>query len=151
MDNKVCFLFGHSTAPYQVRFSIEDAAEQYYLKYGIRTFIVGNRGSFDSCAATAIKSLKEKYNDIVLLMLLAYHPAERKVELSPGFDGSFYPPLEGVPRRYAIVRANRYMVDNADGVICYSCHGGNSGTLLRRVHRRQSLENIPVTNIAEPG
>lgn len=146
-----CYLFGHATAPAQILTRLEETVERYYLEFGMEDFYVGNRGQFDSMAATAVKRVKTRYPEISLYLVLAYHPAERKVELSPGFDGSFYPPLEGVPRRYAIVRANRYMVDTADGVICYSCHGGNSGSLLRRVHRRQSLENIPVTNIAETG
>ena len=79
MDNKVCFMFGHATTPYSALPLIETAAERHYLEYGIRTFIVGNRGNFDSYAATAISRLKERYKDISLLLLLAYHPAERPV------------------------------------------------------------------------
>ena len=145
-----CFLFGHATAPAQILTRLEETVERYYLEFGMDDFYVGNRGQFDSLAATAVKRVKKRHPTISLYLVLAYHPAERKVELFPGFDGSFYPPLEGVPRRYAIVRANRYMVDTADGVICYCCHGGNSGTLLRRVQRRKSMGYIPITNIAEP-
>ena len=53
MENKVCFLFGHATTPFAVLGLIEEAAERHYREYGIRTFIVGNRGSFDQYAATA--------------------------------------------------------------------------------------------------
>lgn len=89
MENKVCFLFGHATTPYAALPLIEAAAERHYLEYGIRTFVVGNRGSFDSYAATAITYLKQRYSDISLLLLLAYHPAERPVDLTGGFDNSF--------------------------------------------------------------
>lgn len=147
----ICFMFGHATAPEQIMTQLEQTVERYHLDFGIDNFYVGNRGQFDCMAATAVKRVKKRYSTISLYLVLAYHPAERKVELSPGFDGSFYPPLEGVPRRYAIVRANRYMVDTADAVICYICHGGNSRNLLQRVQRRKSKENLPVTNIAEPG
>ena len=68
MDNKVCFMFGHATTPYAALPLIEAAAERHYLEYGIRTFIVGNRGNFDSYAATAISRLKERYKDISLLL-----------------------------------------------------------------------------------
>ena len=71
MDNKVCFMFGHATTPYTALTLIEAAAERHYLEYGIRTFIVGNRGNFDSYAATAISRLKERYKDISLLLLIA--------------------------------------------------------------------------------
>ena len=149
MDNKVCFLFGHATAPYEAIDKIEVAAERHYQEHGIRTFIVGNRGSFDGCAATAIKALKRRYNDVSLLLLLAYHPGERAVDLLDGFDNSYYPPLEGVPRQYAIVRANKHMVNTADTIICYVKHIGNTRNLLEYAQRRQKKEGIIIENVAE--
>ena len=148
MDNKVCFMFGHATTPYDAIALLEASAERQYQEQGIRTFIVGNRGSFDSMAATAIKHLKKKYDDISLLLLLAYHPAERPVHLTEGFDNSYYPPLEGVPRQYAIVRANQFMVDTADSIICYVNHIGNTKKLLEQAERRQKKENILIENVA---
>jgi len=149
MDNKVCFMFGHATTPYDAVNLIEAAAERQYQEQGIRTFIVGNRGNFDSYAATAIKRLKRKYDDISLLLLLAYHPAERPVYLTEGFDNSYYPPLEGVPRQYTIVRANKYMVDTVDSIICYVNHIGNTRKLLEQAERRQKKEGISIENVAE--
>lgn len=149
MDNKVCFLFGHATTPYDALPLIEAAAQRQYREQGIRTFIVGNRGSFDSMAATAIKNLKKNHDDISLLLLLAYHPAERPVHLSEGFDNSYYPPLEQVPRQYAIVRANQYIVGSADSIICYVNHVGNTRKLLQQAERRQKKEGISIENVAE--
>lgn len=149
MDNKVCFMFGHATTPYDAIALIEAAAERQYQEQGIRTFIVGNRGSFDSYAATAIRHLKQKYDDITLLLLLAYHPADRPVYLAEGFDNSYYPPLENVPRQYAIVRANQYMVNAADSIICYVNHIGNTRKLLEQAQKRQKKEGIPIENVAE--
>lgn len=149
MDNKVCFLFGHSTTPYEAEKTIEVAAEQHYHKYGIKTFIVGNRGNFDVYATTAIKNLKQRYSDISLVLLLAYHPAERPVYLPDGFDNSYYPPLENIPRQYAIVKANQYMVDTADAMICYVRHPGNTRNLLDYAQQRQKKEGILIENVAE--
>lgn len=149
MDNKVCFMFGHATTPHSATELIEAAAERHYLEYGIRTFVVGNRGYFDSYAATAISHLKQRYKDISLLLLLAYHPAERPVYLSPGFDNSLYPPLENVPRPYAIVRANQYMVDTADTMICYVKHPGNTRNLIEYAQRRQKKDGVIIENVAE--
>ena len=142
-------MFGHATTPYDAVNLIEAAAERQYQEQGIRTFIVGNRGNFDSYAATAIKRLKRKYDDISLLLLLAYHPAERTVHLTEGFDNSYYPPLEGVPRQYAIVRANKFMVDAADSIICYVNQIGNTRKLLEQAQKRQKREGIPIENVAE--
>ena len=149
MDNKVCFLFGHAAIPYNVVPAIEAAAERCYREQGIKTFIVGNRGDFDGYAATAIRAVKQRHDDVSLMLLLAYHPAERSVDLTSEFDNSYYPPLEGVPRQYAIVRANRYMVDTADAIICYVKHFGNARKLLEYAQRRQKKEGIIIENVAE--
>ena len=148
MENKVCFLFGHAITPHEALFGIEAAAERHYHEYGIRTFVVGNRGDFDSYAATAIKRLKQRYKDISLLLLLAYHPAERPVYLTDGFDNSYYPPIENVPRQYAIVEANHHMADTADTIICYVKHIGNTKRLLEYAERRKK-ENTIVENVAQ--
>ena len=149
MENKVCFMFGHATTPYAAAAVIEAAAERHYLEYGIRTFVVGNRGYFDSYAATAIKNLKQRHTDISLLLLLAYHPAERPVYLTDGFDNSYYPPLENVPRPFTIVRANQYMVNEADSIICSVKHPGNTRNLIEYAQRRQKKEGFPIENVAE--
>ena len=149
MANKICFLFGNSSAPYDVIPQIEQAAQRHYLEYGINTFIVGSRGNFDSYAATAIKTLKQTYRDISLYLLLSYHPGERPVELPPGFDASFYPPMENIPRQYAIVQANKYMIDTADSIICYAKYVGNSKKLLAYTTQRHKKNNIIIDNISD--
>lgn len=48
-----------------------------------------------------------------------------------GFDGTYYPPdMEQVPRRVAIVRANRYMIDHVDYLIAYAWHPASSAREL---------------------
>ena len=123
---KSCFLFGHSNAPEEVRQKIEAAVERLYREQDVRLLYVGGYGTFDRLAASAVKSAKEKFPDIELFFVTPYHPAERPCELPLGFDGIFYPPLENVPRQYAIVRANRYMVATSDAIICYVWHGASN-------------------------
>lgn len=142
---KSCFLFGHADCPDHMMPRIEKAIENHYLFLGITSFYVGNHGRFDQMAAAAVKKLKQKYPDLRLYLLLSYHPSEKPVRLTDGFDGSFYPPLENVPRRFAIVRANRYMVASVDSIICCVSHIGNSRTLLEYALRR----HIAIVNVAE--
>lgn len=146
---KVCFMFGHATVPANIQTMIELAAEHHYLQHGVRIFVVGNRGEFDSYAASAVKSLKRRYSDIVLMLLLAYHPAEREVFLSEGFDNSYYPPLEHTPRRYAIVKANQYMVDTSNTIICYAKYAGNSKKLLEYAQSRKRDASAIVDNLGD--
>lgn len=143
---KSCFMFGHSNAPENIVADLENRIAYHYVNYGIREFYVGNRGSFDAMAVTAANRVKEKYSDLRIIRLLAYHPAQRKPDLYK-VDSSFYPPLENVPYPYAIVQANRYMVEHADTVICYVCHFGNTRNLLEYAQRKQK-ENAIIDNLA---
>lgn len=98
-------------------------------------------------AAKAVIAAKAVHPEIILLLLLPYHPAERPIETPPGFDGTFYPPgMESVPRRYAIARANRYMVNHADYLIAYAWHPGSNARNL--VDYAQEKE-ISVLNLAD--
>ena len=83
-------------------------------------------------------------------MLIPYHPAERPVETPPGFDGTFYPPgMESVPRRFAIVRANRYVIDHTDYLLAYVWHtASNAKALLEYALRLESKGQISVTTLA---
>lgn len=111
---KSCFFIGHREASEEIFPELAEAVERHIVDYGVTEFIVGNYGGFDRMAARAVISAKALYPGITLLLLLSYHPAERPIETPPGFDGTFYPPgMESVPRRYAIVRANRYMIDHS--------------------------------------
>ena len=85
-----------------------------------------------------------------MYLLLAYHPGERKELLPEGFDGSFYPPIENVPKPYRIIRANQYMVDTVDAVICYVNHIGNTRELLNHIYRRKKMAGELIDNIALP-
>ena len=139
MENKTCFLFGHRDAPYGLQPRIEAAVERHYRQYGIRQFYVGGYGAFDSMAASAVKAVKKRHSDMELYLLIPYHPAQKPLAIPEGFENTFYPPLEGAPRRYAIVKANRYMIDTSDTVICYVSHFGNARNLLEYAQKRQGL------------
>ena len=71
----------------------------------------------------------------------------RPIETLPGFDGTFYPPgMESVPRRYAIVRANRYMIDHVDYLIAYAWHPASNAKELTAYALRKG---VVVTNLGE--
>ena len=110
---KSCFFIGHREASSEVLPALMEAIEQHIVEYGVTEFIVGNYGGFDHIAAKAVIAAKERHRGITLSMLIPYHPAERSIKLPSGFDNTFYPPgMEKDPRRLAIVRANRFMVDH---------------------------------------
>ena len=142
---KSCFLFGHADTPQSVLPILEQAIEKEVAN-GMSTFYVGYHGNFDRMAACALRSVKHRHAEISLMLVLAYHPAEQAIEAPKGFDGTYYPPLEGIPRRYAIVRANQHMVKTSDSLICYVRHHGNTRDLLDLAIRQ--ARNIEINNLA---
>lgn len=126
-----CFFIGHRDAPDSVYGPLADAVERHVMEYGVTEFFVGGYGRFDALAAKCVLEAKKRRPKVTLTRLLPYHPQERPVALPDGFDGTFYPPgMETVPRRAAIVRANRYMADHCAFLIAYAQHPASNTYVL---------------------
>lgn len=144
---KTCFFIGHREAGAEIKPALTAAVENAIVQDGVEEFIVGYYGGFDSMAAAAVIEAKKAHPHIQLYLLLSYHPAERKIDLPDGFEGSIYPEgMEKVPRRAAIVRANRYAVDHSDYLIAYVWHpASNSRDLVEYAQSRERNGKISVT------
>lgn len=144
---KSCFFIGHREVSSEVLPALTEAIEQHIVEYGVTEFIVGNYGGFDHIAAKAVIAAKEQHPGIALSMLIPYHPAERPMKPPQGFDNTFHPSgMEKVPRRLAIVRANRYMVDHVDYLIAYAWHpASNARDLVEYAKKREARHQISVT------
>lgn len=144
---KSCFFIGHREASSELLPVLRQTIEKHICEYGVTEFIVGGYGAFDHLAASAVILLKQQYPQITLSLLIPYHPAERPIETPPGFDNTYYPPgMENVPRRLAIVRANRYMVDHVDYLIAYVWHpASNARDLVEYAKKREQQNLLSVT------
>ena len=148
---KSCFFIGHREADERLLSRLKDTVERLITEENVSYFYVGGYGGFDRTAAHAVIDAKKQYTDITLMLVLPYHPAERPVETPYGFDGTYYPEgLEKVPKQYAIVRANKIMVNTSDWLVCYVRHGAsNSRNLLEYAQRREKKGLIQIQNLAE--
>lgn len=116
-----CFFIGHREAPDSLLPELSTEIERHIAEYGVTDFVVGQYGRFDTLAAKCVKAAKVCHPEVTLTLLLSYHPYDRPTPTPPGFDSTFYPPgMETVPKRAAIVRANRYMVEPSDYLIAYA-------------------------------
>ncbi len=151
MEYKTCFFIGHREADERVYSRLRQSVERLITEEKVSMFYVGNHGSFDRLAAHAVIDAKRQYPNIILMLVLPYHPGERPVELPNGLDGTYYPEaLENTPRRFAIVRANKIMVDTSDWLICYVWHpASNARNLLEYARRREKRGWIQIENLAE--
>ncbi len=143
---QTCFFIGHREAPDDLYPALYDAVLRHIEDYGVTDYVVGHYGRFDALAARAVREAKKMHPDVQLSLLLPYHPAEREARQAEQYDSLFYPPdQETVPRRVAIVRANRYMVDHCAYLIAYAWHpASNARDLVEYAMRR----GIGVTNLA---
>ena len=115
---KSCFFIGHRETDERLLPRLEMTIERLIADENVRYFYVGGYGGFDRIAAAVVKHAKQKYPDITLMLVLPYHPAERPIDTPNGFDGTYYPDgLENTPKRYAIVRTNKIMVDTCNYLI----------------------------------
>ena len=136
---KSCTFFGHRDCPEGVLPALRAAVEQAILADGIDTFYVGHEGAFDRLVAKVLLEMVEKYAHIRFFVVLAYLPhvplAENLQQKSILADG-----VERVPRRFAVLRRNEWMLARADGVIAYVVRSfGGAAVFLEKARRAGKL------------
>ena len=120
VDVKSCFFIGHRDAPDSLTEKLDEAIERHIVEFGVSSFTVGNYGNFDRMSRRALVRAKKRHPDIFIQMAIPYHPALVRVELPEGFDSLYFPEgQENVPRRAAIPRLNRTLVNESDFLIAY--------------------------------
>lgn len=144
------FFIGHRECEERMLPVLAQEVERHITEHGVTEFVVGHYGGFDRLAASAVREAKKRHPEITLTLLLPYHPHDQFIPVPEGFDGTFYPPgMETVPKRAAIVRANRYMLEHSSCLIAYVSHpSSGSREVLEAALRRQKHGLIHVTNLA---
>lgn len=120
------------------------------IEGGAKTFYLGGYGEFDQLAAAAVRRQKDGYPQIESILVLPY--LGRDVDAS-GYDGTTYPPLEGVPPHFAILKRNQWMVETSDVVISgvIRSWGGASKTLEYARKKRKVIFQYPVQRAKQEG
>lgn len=88
---KSCFFIGHREESEEIYADLRAAVEQHIVEFGVTEFIVGQYGGFDKLAARAVIDAKKTHPEVILTLILPYHPAERPIEVPQGFDGHILP------------------------------------------------------------
>ena len=112
---------------------------------GADLFVLGGYGQFDTLAAAVVHEQKEHYPHIRSVLVLPYLEKEYETDL---YDETVYPPLENVPKRYAVSRRNEYMIDSADAVVAcvYYTFGGAYKTLKYAESKGKRILRCPFVN-----
>jgi len=109
------------------------------IERGANLFYLGGYGEYDSLSAVVLRELKKEYSQIRLILVLPYLNGNISVE---GYDETVYPPLEAVPKRFAISRRNEWMVKECDVIIAYVQHGWGGAAKTLEYARRQNRQII---------
>lgn len=145
MNEKTCFFMGNRHTPSSIKDQLSQVVEQHITGYGVTTFTVGRYGQFDNMVKEVLREAKKRHPDIKLYLLAPY-ALDQPIEPPKDFDGTTFPEgLENVPKRYAIVQANRYMVQRSDYLISYCKHIGNTRAIVEYAQRREKKGLIKVT------
>lgn len=112
------------------------------------TFYCGGYGDFDHLCAEVCRALQKENVHCEIVFVTPYIISSQK----PGhtdvskYDSVLYPPLEKVPPRLAILRRNKWMIEQSDLVISYVLYGyGGAYTGLQYAMKKQKR----IINLAE--
>ena len=110
-------------------------------------FYLGGYGNFDSFALKCAKKYKDHHGNANLVFITPYlnqQLSERKSILEQNYDQIIYPELEHIPRKFAIMERNKWMIDQADYVFAYvkTHYGGAYKTLLYAHKHQKSYTNL---------
>ena len=111
-------------------------------------FYLGGYGDFDSLCLRTLKDLKADFPKIELIFITPYlDKSYSKLEFAKyHYDNVIFPPLESVPRKFAILKRNEWMVDSADLVIAYVKYSwGGAAKTVEYAKRKK----VPIINIAQ--
>ena len=153
MTQKICTFAGHgeiygeNTLKEKLKKEIINLIE----RYGVNTFYNGGKGQFDWLCADCVKELRKDYPFIKSYMIFSYLPGKKnEFDSNPykDFDGTIYPyGLEFVPKRFAIVKRNEWVIDNSSFLITYINHKwGGAYRTLEYAKRKKHIQFINIAN-----
>lgn len=122
-----CTFFGHRNVSEEIEPTLRSTLIDLIENHDVDMFYVGNQGSFDSMVRRVLKDYSKAY-PIKYYVVLAYMPEKiNKFESNEYSDTILFEGFETVPRRFAIDRRNRWMINQSDYVITYVTHDIGSG------------------------
>ena len=115
---KSCAFFGHRQGNYSPEEEkLRDILIDLIENEGVTQFYAGGRGNFDRFCASVVATLKKKYPQIRMTLVLSYIPKEKEEYTSFCYDDSVYLLERQVPKRFAIIETNKAIVDRVDFVV----------------------------------
>ncbi len=111
-----CTFIGHRNCSPEIKKELYLVIENIIVKNKVDTFYIGTHGNFDYYAYSVLSELKKKYQIRIIIALaylggrLSYYKDEETV---------FPEILEKCPKKYAILKRNKYMIEKSSFMVAY--------------------------------
>ena len=142
-----CTFFGHRDCPVTILPALQDAIIQMISNHGVDRFYVGNQGDFDRMVFSVLQTLENTFPWIRYEIVLAYLPQKENWREASWLAHTIVPDgIEQVPKRFAIVYRNNWLLEHADHVIAAINHPwGGAAQFVRKAERmgKQVLHLFP--------
>lgn len=135
---KVCCCFGNNrTYSKNDIEKVEQEILNVILNHKITVFHVVCEGEFGLICAKIIQKYKQQFPNLKCFRILAYlnnytNP-DLKIygtEFNKNFDGTIFPDIENVPKRFSIIKRNQIMVNYSSYIIFFCNYRGNISKLV---------------------
>ncbi len=104
-------------------------------------FYLGGYGGFDNFVLECTKKYKERHKNTNIVFVTPYLDKwlnKRKDIIQQEYDFILYPELEYVPQKFAILKRNEWMVNQANYVFAYvETHFGGAYRALLYAHKQK--------------
>ena len=139
---------GHSDFLFNddIKEQLKNILKNEIIKNPTSKFYLGGYGDFDGLCLRTLRELKHDFPTIEILFTTPYLDKNySKLELAKYYyDDVIFPPIESVPRKFAILKRNEWMVEQADLVIAYVKYswGGAAKALEHAKRKKKRIINI---------
>lgn len=140
--------FGHSNCLFNddIKKQLKNILLDEIIKNPTSKFYLGGYDDFDGLCLRTLRELKHDFPSIEILFITPYLDKNySKLELAKHYyDDVIFPPIESVPRKFAILKRNEWMVEQADLVIVYVKYswGGAAKALEYAKRKKKRIINI---------
>ena len=140
----VCTFFGHKDTPKEIEPTLRSTLIDLIENKNVNVFYVGNNGNFDTMVRRQLGDLSKTYL-ITYSVVLAYLPTEKNK--NDNLTNTIYPEgLETVPKRFAISRRNKWMIQQSDVVVTYVTHNFGGAAQFKEMAERQNKNVVEVSS-----
>ncbi len=114
----VCTFFGNRVLGKDIKSQLRKTITYLIESKNVTLFYIGNNGAYDAAVLELLKELSEFY-DISYFTVLAYVPIKSNNN-NLEYTRTILPEnIEKVPKRFAIVYRNEWMIQHSDYVVTY--------------------------------